>query len=64
MRYTPNAKMRERIGKFYEEDSSIIEVLAGHLHYSWDGMISKTVHEHVFGAGFSGYVELITVDGE
>ena len=62
--YTPNEIMSEWMEKVYEEDSPVVEVLAGHLHYSWDGMISETVHEHVFGAGFSGYVGLITVDGE
>ena len=48
----------------YEEDSPVVEVLAGHLHFTWDGMMNESVHEHVFGAAFSGNIGLITVDGE
>ena len=28
------------------------------------GMITEKVHQHVFSAGFGGYIGLITVDGE
>lgn len=46
------------------EKTPIIEVLAGHLHLTWDGMITKTVHEHVFSQAFSSNIGLITINRE
>lgn len=48
----------------YGGDSPVAEVLAGHLHFTWDGIINENVHEHVFSQAFSGNIGLITVDGE
>ena len=60
--YVPGEKMSQWMDALY--NGSVVEVLAGHLHLTWDGMISDSVHEHVFSQGFSGYVGVITVDGE
>ena len=62
--YVPNVKMQEWMDIVYEEDTPVVEVLAGHLHLTWDGMLSETVHEHVFSHVFGGHIGLITVDGE
>ena len=62
--YIPGVKMKEWMDVVYGEGSSVIEVLAGHFHLTWDGMISETVHEHIFSQMFSGNIGLITVDGE
>ena len=61
--YIPDETTSQWMKIVYEENSPVVEVLAGHLHLTWDGMISETVHEHVFSPGFSQYVGLITVDG-
>lgn len=42
-------------------DSPIAAVLAGHLHLSWDGMITPACREHVFSPAFAGNVGVITV---
>ena len=47
----------------YEENSPVIEVLVGHLHLTWDGIITETVYQYIFGTAFSGDIGLITVDG-
>ena len=62
--YVPNEKMQKWMDIVLRENSPVVEVLAGHLHLSWDGLLTKQVHEHVFSQAFSGYVGLITVDGE
>ena len=62
--YKPNDVTTQWMDIVYGENSPVIEVLAGHLHFTWDGMINESVHEHVFGAAFSGNIGLIMVDGE
>ena len=43
------------------DDSPVAAVLAGHLHESWDGLITQKCTEHVFGPAFEGSMGLITV---
>ena len=57
-------KMREWTDIVYGENTPVAEVLAGHLHLTWDGMITQRVHQHIFPPAFSGYIGLITVDGK
>ena len=59
--YVPNEKMQEWMDIVYGENTPVIEVLAGHLHLTWDGMITEGVHQHIFSPAFSGYIGLITV---
>ncbi len=54
----------ELLNMLYSEDSPFVEVLCGHLHFSWDGYISEHVHQHVFSAAFNRYMGEITVSGE
>ena len=62
--YTPGKKMQEWMDVVCAEETPIVEILAGHLHLTWDGMITNQVHEHVFSQAFSGNIGLITVDGK
>ena len=62
--YVPGEKMKEWLDVVFAENSPITEILAGHLHLTWDGMVTESVHEHVFSQAFSGNIRLITVDGE
>ena len=59
--YVPNEKMQEWTDIVYGENTPVVEVLAGHLHLTWDGMIKENVHQHIFSPAFSGFVGLITV---
>ena len=56
---------REELMKLpvYTEDSPFVEVLCGHLHFSWDGQLTEKVHQHVFSAAFDRYMGLITISG-
>ena len=62
--YKPKDVTSQWMEIVYGENSPVVEVLAGHLHFTWDGMINESVHEHVFSQAFSGNIGLITVDGE
>ncbi len=53
----------ELLNMLYSDDSPFVEVLCGHLHFSWDGYISEHVHQHVFSAAFNRYMGMITVSG-
>ena len=62
--YVPNETTQKLMDLIYAEDSPVVEVLAGHLHFTWDGMITDKIHEHVFSPAFSQNIGLITIDGE
>lgn len=42
-------------------DSPVVEVFAGHLHIPYDGLITETVHQHVFDASHKGTLGYVTV---
>ena len=46
----------------YNENTSVKEVLAGHLHFTWDGNITQSIHQHVFSPAYKGYIGVITID--
>lgn len=59
--YIPNEYTEEYLHMIYREDTSVEQVLAGHLHASWDGMITEQVPEHIFGPAFDGHLGVIHV---
>ncbi len=59
--YKPNATTTEFLDIVFAADSPVKEVFAGHLHFDWDGMISETVHQHVFDAAYYDNIGEITV---
>ena len=62
--YTPDEVTEKWMNLVYDQNSPVKIVLAGHLHFSWDGMISEKVHEHIFAHAYNGNIGLITVDGK
>ncbi|MBR1390065.1 MAG: hypothetical protein IJ567_01200 [Lachnospiraceae bacterium] len=61
--YVPNETTQEFLDLIYAEDSPVVEILCGHLHYTWDGYLTGNVREHVFSPAFQGVVGVITIDG-
>ena len=59
--YVPGPNTRQLLDLLYAEDSPFIAVLCGHLHFSWDGRISKNVPQHVFGPAFAGNYGTVTI---
>ncbi|MBR4673379.1 MAG: metallophosphoesterase [Victivallales bacterium] len=59
--YKPNAQTREFLDLVCAEDSPVKTVLAGHLHFSWHGMLTKTISEHLFVPSFRGNIGVIRV---
>ena len=59
--YYPEGATRDLLRLIYAEDTPIVEVLSGHLHFTWDGAINARVHEHVFGPAFQGCAGIVTI---
>lgn len=59
--YIPNEYTEEYLHMIYREDTLVKQVLAGHLHASWKGMITEQVPEHIFGPAFDGHLGVIHV---
>lgn len=61
--YLPTENTAGFLDRVYSTDGIVRCVLAGHLHLEWDGELTESVHEHVFGAAYEGKYGVITVKG-
>lgn len=57
--YQPNDTMWSYLDLIFREDTQVKQVLAGHLHAPWDGMITDQLREHIFSPAFSGTIGVI-----
>lgn len=57
--YQPNDTMWNYLSYIFKEDTPVKQVLAGHLHAPWDGMITDQLREHIFSPAFSGTIGVI-----
>ena len=55
--------MRELTDMIYGPESPVTAVFAGHLHLTWDGSLTSSCTEHVFGAAYEDHIGMITVSG-
>lgn len=61
--YEPDENTKQFLDMIYAEDTPVVEILSGHLHFSWDGNVTEKVHQHVFSPLINGYIGVITVEG-
>lgn len=59
--YKPNDVTRKYLDMVYDASAMVSQVLAGHLHASWDGMISEQISQHIFAPAFSGSIGIIHI---
>ena len=57
--YQPDDTMWNYLNLIFSEDTQVKQVLAGHLHAPWDGMITEQLREHIFSPAFSGTIGVI-----
>lgn len=57
--YVPNDVTTSFLDKVYREDTSVVEVLAGHLHAGWDGKLTEQVGQHIFEPAYLGSIGVI-----
>lgn len=60
-RYHPNPVTQNYLDQLYAPDTAVVQVLAGHLHASWDGMISAQTPQHIFAPAFSGTIGIVHI---
>ncbi len=59
--YKPNTYTREFIDLVCAENSPVKTVLAGHLHFPWHGMLTKTISQHLFVPSYKGNIGVVRV---
>lgn len=59
--YQANEVTQELLDKIYWEHTPVKQVLAGHLHAAWDGMLTEKVPQHIFAPAFRGNIGIIHV---
>jgi hypothetical protein len=59
--YQPNEITSKYLDLIYDENTVVAQVLAGHMHASWDGMISDQLSEHIFAPAYAGNIGVINV---
>lgn len=59
--YKPNIITSQYLDMIYHEDTIVEQVLAGHLHESWDGMLTQQVPQHIFAPAFRGTIGIIHI---
>ncbi len=62
--YVPNETTAAFLEMIYDDDTPVVEILCGHLHFSWDGQVSPKVHEHVFGPAMERCMGVVTISSE
>ena len=62
--YVPNETTAAFLEMIYNDDTPVVEILCGHLHFSWDGQVTPKVHEHVFGPAMERCMGVVTISSE
>lgn len=61
--YCPDKNTQTFIDRMYSADSNVVQILAAHMHASWDGIAANNVKEHIFAPSFEGKIGIIHVTG-
>ena len=61
--YVPDERTREFIDRIFAEDSNVKQIVAAHMHASWNGYVTKDLKQHIFGPSYEGRIGVIHVTG-
>lgn len=59
--YVPNEVTKKYLEQVYASDTLVCQVLAGHVHAKWDGMISEKVRQHIFTPAYEGVIGIVHI---
>lgn len=59
--YEPNDKTKKYFDMIYAKDTPVVQVLAGHMHEKWDGLLTDQVSQHIFTPAFKGVIGMVHV---
>ena len=61
--HVPDALTAEAYARLYRDDSPAFLLLSGHLHFPYEGPLSKSATQIVNAPAYEGHITLITVTG-
>ncbi len=59
--YEPDENTQKFIDAMYSADSNVVQILAAHMHASWDGVVANNLKEHIFAPSFEGRIGIIHI---
>ena len=59
--YCPDGNTQTFIDNMYDKNSNVIQLLAAHMHASWDGVVVNDLRQHIFGPAFEGRIGIVHV---
>ncbi len=59
--YSPDANTQSFIDNMYDINSSVVQILAAHVHAAWDGVVANDLRQHIFGPAFEGRIGIVHV---
>lgn len=59
--YVPDEETQALIDRIYADDSNVEQIVAAHMHASWDGYVTDRLKEHIFAPSFQGNIGIIHV---
>ena len=59
--YSPNATTQEFLDMVLAEDSPVVGVMAGHLHFPWRGSLTLRTTQYLCGAAYQGKIGVISL---
>jgi len=59
--YKPNDKTKQYFNMLYADDTPVVQVLAGHMHEKWEGLITEQVQQHIFTPAFKGTIGIVHI---
>lgn len=59
--YIPQEETQGLVDRIYAENSNVVQIVAAHLHASWDGYVTDRLKEHIFAPSFQGNIGIIHV---
>ena len=59
--YVPDEETQALIDRMYADDSNVVQILAAHMHSSWDGYVTDRLKEHIFAPSFQGNIGIIHI---
>ena len=62
--YDPDEPTKEYLELLLGPSSNVAAVLAGHLHFRYEGKITDTATQYIFNPAYSGEIAVFTVTGE
>ena len=59
--YCPDVNTQKFIDDMYDVNSNVVQLLAAHVHASWDGVVANDLKQHIFAPAYEGRIGIVHV---